>query len=210
MPLRTTPLIHNSMIPRILPLFLCLFIASCGSGEADSPAAAPVESTPSAADAAVEIKTKKARRAYTEEELNAPYSRVSPWRYIATSPECTSFKKIVGKSSLGRTVHNSGHAILVPEDMTFAVNKEWKGILEPGQEEVLDEFVGAHIIIGLKSAKSLEGIYEDHNGRTVAIERGENGELMCGGARLLGKEVETDGGLVIPVMGLVDNFDWRQ
>ena len=57
--------------------------------------------------------------------------------------------------------------------------------------------------------KSLEGIYEDLNGETVVIERDDQGELVCGGARLLGQEVETDFGLVVPVVGMVEEIRWN-
>ena len=50
--------------------------------------------------------------------------------------------------------------------------------------------------------------YENLNGETVSIEKNEKGELVCGGSRLLGREVETDGGLVIPVMGMVESIQW--
>lgn len=54
----------------------------------------------------------------------------------------------------------------------------------------------------------LEGIYENLNGEMVSIEKNDKGELVCGGSRLLGREVETDGGLVIPVMGMVEAIQW--
>ena len=109
---------------------------------------------------------------------------------------------------MARTVHSSGHAILIPQDDTFTQNKDWKGILEEDQQDALDRFVKAHIIVGIKGPKMLEGVYENLNGETVSIEKNEKGELVCGGSRLLGREVETDGGLVIPVMGMVESIQW--
>jgi len=150
----------------------------------------------------------KQRRAYTPEELNEPYSKVSPWRYIVTSPETQYFERLVGLSTLARTVHSSGHAILIPQDDTFTQNKDWKGLFEEEQKEALDRFVKAHVIVGIKGPKMLEGIYENLNGEMVSIEKNDKGELVCGGSRLLGREVETDGGLVIPVMGMVEAIQW--
>lgn len=192
----------------LLPLaFLSLLITSCGgSGEGDSGTKGASETQQ---EQPVKVKGEGRRRAYTAEELNEPYSRVSPWRYIVTSPEAQYFERMVGKSSLARTVHNSGHAILVPEDLTFTENGEWKGILDEGQEEALDRFVGAHILKGIKSFKMLEGTYENMNGEMVSIERDAQGQLVCGGARLLGREMETDNGLVIPVVGLVESIQWE-
>ena len=69
--------------------------------------------------------------------------------------------------------------------------------MEEENFDALQRFVKAHILVGV-SKKSLEGIYEDLNGNTVAIERDDMGQLVCGGARLLGQEVETDQGLVSP------------
>ena len=73
----------------------------------------------------------------------------------------------------------------------------------------MQRFVKAHVIVGLQSPKSLEGAYEDLNGKTVLIERDDRGELMIGGARLLGQEVETDQGLVLPVVGMVEEIRWN-
>ena len=158
---------------------------------------------------AVEAKGKPVRKAYTEEELNRPYSTVSPWRYIVTGPETQYFERLGQTSKLGRTVHGSRHAVLVPRDITFKDNKDWKALMEEENFEVLERFVQAHIIVGIESKKSLEGVYEDLNGKTVAIETDDMGQLICGGARLLGQEVETDQGLVIPVVGMVEDIRWN-
>lgn len=192
--------------------FLSLVTLSCSPGESASDEkpvnGARTEQAEEKDQEAVKVKGEKGRRSYTPEELNEPYSRVSPWRYIVTSPETGYFERMVGSSSLARTVHGSGHAILVPEDITFTDNRDWKGILDPGQEQALDRFVGAHILKGIKGAKMLEGEFENHNGEMVAIERDAQGQLVCGGARLLGRTVETDFGLVIPVVGMVESIQW--
>ena len=193
-----------------LPLF-ALVITGCGgdgAASADSNSSAR-ENTEKADRPAVEAKGKPVRKAYTEEELNRPYSTVSPWRYIVTGPETQYFERLVQTSKLGRTVHGSRHAVLVPRDVTFKDNKEWKALMDEENFEALERFVKAHIIVGVQSKKSLEGIYEDLNGNTVAIEADDMGQLTCGGARLLGQEVETDQGLVIPVVGMVEEIRWN-
>lgn len=191
------------MISRLFPLIAVpLLFMGC------SETAAPQKEAPQDPPKEVTEKAKPTRRSYTPEELNEPYSKVSPWRYIVTSPETQYFERIVGSSTQARTVHSSGHAVLIPQDETFTQDKTWKGILEEEQRDALDRFVKAHIIVGIKGPKMLEGIYENLNGEMVAIEKNENGELVCGGSRLLGKEVETDKGLVIPVMGMVEAIQW--
>ena len=183
---------------------LALLLTACG-GEAQnakSDAPTPTETRGTQPQ-------KKKRKAYTEEELNRPYSTVSPWRYIVTGPETQYFERLVVYSELGRTIHGSGHALLVPRDETFRDNKDWKSLIEPEQREALQRFVRAHVIVGLESPKSLEGVYENLNGETVVIERNEQGEMVCGGARLLGQEVETDYGLVVPVVGMVEAIAWN-
>ena len=188
----------------ILPVLLVA--CSGGTTEAEEGQTQTEETT--ATEPAEGAKPKK-RRSYTAEELNEPYSRVSPWRYIVTSPETQYFERLVGTSAHSKTVHGGGHAILVPEDETFTSNKDWKGILDEEHREVLDRLVAAHVIIGIDSPKGLEGTYENLNGDPVVIERNEKGELVCGGSRLLGREVETDGGLVIPVIGLAEAIRWN-
>lgn len=197
------------MISRFFPLIAVpLFLMGC------SGASAPQEDTDQKQPKPVQVgqendqANSKQRRAYTPEELNEPYSKVSPWRYIVTSPETQYFERLVGLSTLARTVHSSGHAILIPQDDTFTQNKDWKGLFEEEQKEALDRFVKAHVIVGIKGPKMLEGIYENLNGEMVSIEKNDKGELVCGGSRLLGREVETDGGLVIPVMGMVEAIQW--
>lgn len=193
-----------------LPLF-ALVTTGCGGDGAASPDSNSTtrENTEKADRPAVEAKGKPVRKAYTEEELNRPYSTVSPWRYIVTGPETQYFERLVQASKLGRTVHGSRHAVLVPRDVTFKDNKEWKALMEEENFEALERFVKAHIIVGVQSKKSLEGIYEDLNGNTVAIEADDMGQLTCGGARLLGQEVETDQGLVIPIVGMVEEIRWN-
>lgn len=198
------------MTVRIL-LFASLpfLFASCGGAtNADQQTPGNTTDSPSS-EQPVKVQGQTGRKSYTPEELNAPYSRVSPWRYIVTSPETQYFERMVAKSSLAKTVHASGHALLVPEDKTFTENGEWKGILDEGQEEALDRFVKAHIIVGLNSTKSLRGTYENLNGESVSIEEDAQGQLICGGARLLGRELETDRGMVIPVEGLVEAIRWN-
>ncbi len=196
------------MIFRLLALIVPpLLLIGCSESNAPKDGAAKKEAAPSEVVKQKDPANQK-RRAYTPEELNEPYSTVSPWRYIVTSPETQYFERMVGKSSVARTVHSSGHAILIPQDDTFTQNKDWKGILEEDQQDALDRFVKAHIIVGIKGPKMLEGVYENLNGETVSIEKNEKGELVCGGSRLLGREVETDGGLVIPVMGMVESIQW--
>lgn len=190
----------------LLPLALVLGLSACssnGSSDAD-PSSKEQKDNP-----VIEAKAKPARKAYTEEELNAPYSTVSPWRYIVTGPETQYFERLVKTSSLARTVHSSGHAVLVPRDLTFQDNKDWKALMEEDNIEALDRFVGAHILKGVKSIKELDGAYENFNGDMVAIETNATGERVCGGARLLNQEIETDYGLVIPVVGMVEDIRWN-
>ena len=183
---------------------------SCASGES-SPAEGgdPTETNVEKALENGKAEEKTSKGPYSADELNEPYSRVSPWRYIVTSPETQYFERMVGSSSLAKTIHSSGHTILVPEDATFTENREWKGILDEGQEQALDRYVKAHILKGVKGIKMLEGEYENLNGETVAIEKDAQGQLVCGGARLLGRAMETDRGIVIPVLGLVEGIQWN-
>ena len=183
---------------------LALLLTACGGEAQNTQSDAPTPTETRGAQP-----QKKKRKAYTEEELNRPYSTVSPWRYIVTGPETQYFERLVVYSELGRTIHGSGHALLVPRDETFRDNKDWKSLIEPEQREALQRFVRAHVIVGLESPKSLEGVYENLNGETVVIERNEQGEMVCGGARLLGQEVETDYGLVVPVVGMVEAIAWN-
>lgn len=185
---------------------LLLGLSSCSSNDtadADAPSKDQKNSP------VIEAKGKPVRKAYTEEELNTPYSTVSPWRYIVTGPETQYFERLVKTSSLARTVHSSGHAVLVPRDLTFQDNKDWKALMEEDNIEALDRFVGAHVLKGVKSIKELEGVFENLNGDMVAIETNATGERVCGGARLLNQEVETDYGLVIPVVGMVEDIRWN-
>lgn len=185
---------------------LILGLLSCGTSTSEENASAPS----SAQKEPQEVPSKASpRKSYTPEELNTPYSTVSPWRYIVTGPETQYFERLVAHSELGRTIHGSGHAVLVPRDMTFENSKDWKSLIEEENREALVRFVQAHVLKGVQSIKQLEGVYENLNGDQVAIERNESGELVCGGARLLGQEVETDFGLVIPVMGMPEEIRWN-
>ena len=192
-----------------LPFLVFVYTGCAENVESHDDSVPATENVKKAMRPDVEAKETPSRKAYTEEELNQPYSTVSPWRYIVTGPENQYFERLVSKSKLARTVHGSGHAVLVPRDMTFRENRDWKGLIEEENAEALDRFVRAHIIVGIKSKKSLEGTYEDLNGNTVVITSDDMGQLNCGGARILGQEVETDQGLVIPVVGMVESIRWN-
>ena len=189
----------------IFTSLLLLLLTSCSTGP-DSTSSNPAKTA--ADNPSKETKAKPSKRAYTQEELNQPYSTVSPWRYLITSPDAMYFEKMATLSSHARTIHASGHTLLLPRDQTFLEDKTWKGIMEEETREVLDRFVGAHIIKGIQSPKGLIGVYEDLNGNAVVIETRDDGEQICGGARLLGQVVETDNGIVIPVMGMVEDIRW--
>ena len=75
--------------------------------------------------------------------------------------------------------------------------------------DALQRFVKAHILVGVKSKKSWRASMRTSTATRVAIERDDMGQLVCGGARLLGQEVETDQGLVIPVVGMVEEVRWN-
>ena len=72
---------------------------------------------------------KKKRKAYTEEELNRPYSTVSPLH--RDRAETQYFERLVVYSELGRTIHGSGHALLRPRDETFRDNRIGNPSLNP-------------------------------------------------------------------------------
>ena len=189
----------------IFTSLLLLLLTSCSTGP-DSTSSNPAKTE--ADNPSKENKAAPSKRAYTQEELNQPYSTVSPWRYMITSPDAMYFEKMATASSHARAIHSAGYTLLLPRDQTFLEDKTWKGIMKEENREVLDRFVGAHIIKGIQSPKGLIGVYEDLNGNAVAIETRADGEQICGGARLLGQVVETDNGIVIPVMGMVEDIRW--
>ena len=191
-----------------LPL-IALLSTGCSGGDAASSDASGTDVAKEPTRPAVEAKGKPSRKPYTEEELNRPYSTVSPWRYIVTGPETQYFERLAMVSKLARVIHGSGHTVLVPRDQTFTTDRTWKDLMEEDNADALDRFVRAHILVGQGNIKALEGIYEDLNGNMVAIERDEMGQLVCGGARLIGQEVETDYGLVVPVVGMVEEIRWN-
>jgi hypothetical protein len=143
-----------------------------------------------------------ARRRYTADEINGPYSTVSPWRYIATSPEMLRFAKLVSGSDYARKIHTGGYIVLAPENAAFDKDKAWKALLKPDRKSDLNAFVEQYILEGPATGKLLEGRQTDLAGNAVDIVNKE-GDLFLGDGHLASRQVATDAGLIVPLTTLI-------
>jgi hypothetical protein len=143
-----------------------------------------------------------AGRRYTADEINGPYSTVSPWRYIVTSPEMLRFAKLVSGSDYARKIHAGGYIVLAPENAAFDKDKAWKLLLKHDRKSDLNAFVEQYILEGPATGKSLKGRQTDLAGNAVDIVD-KDGDLFLGDGHLASRQVATDAGLIVPLTTLI-------
>jgi len=139
---------------------------------------------------------------HTAEEIKGPYSTVSPWRYIVTSPEMLRFAKLVASSDYGRTIHAGGYILLAPENSAFDHDKGWKALLRPEKKSQLNAFIEQYVLEGPPTGKMLEGRHTNLAGDDVEILKKE-GDLFLGDGHLASRQVATGSGLVVPLTTLI-------
>jgi hypothetical protein len=187
-------------------LVIATLLGACSNSE--TPSETPPQHEVSAPSEPVHIeKTRESTSTnYSAKAIKGPYSTVSPWRYIVTSPEMSIYAKLVGASNYGKKVHNDGMIVLAPENGAFDGQKNWKSLLDEENKAALNSFVEQYLLEGPASGKSLEGAHTNASGAEVHIvDRG--GELFLEDGHLAGRQVATDRGIIVPMTTLIGGVE---
>ena len=71
---------------------------------------------------------------------------LSNYKYITSADDLSIFADLLKRSSHGKMSHNQPTTIFAPSDKAFAANKDLTHSLTHGSKELIDQFVGGHIV----------------------------------------------------------------
>ena len=75
-----------------------------------------------------------------EKNLNSVY------KYLTTSDEYPIFTSLMRKSAISKHIHSQNVTVLAPVDRAFDIFPEYKYLLRPENEALLNEFISYHVI----------------------------------------------------------------
>ena len=127
----------------------------------------------------------------------------SPYRYLISSDEYPIFTTLVKKSSVNKYIHSGNVTVLAPVDAAFEVFPQYKELLLPGNEELLDEFISYHVVtIGMEYKAFSEGSsWKTYTGESLEISR--KGGVYFNGAHVRSGSIDTDNGSIIGMDDLI-------
>ncbi|MFB1019658.1 MAG: fasciclin domain-containing protein [Flavobacteriales bacterium] len=70
----------------------------------------------------------------------------SVYKYLTTSDEYPIFTALMRKSAISKHIHSHNVTVLAPVDKAFDIFPEYKALLRPGNEELLNDFISYHVI----------------------------------------------------------------
>ena len=70
----------------------------------------------------------------------------SVYKYLTTSDEYPIFTSLMRKSVVSKHIHSHSVTVLAPVDQAFDIFPEYKYLLRPENEDLLNEFISYHVI----------------------------------------------------------------
>ena len=70
----------------------------------------------------------------------------SVYKYLTTSDEYPIFTSLMRKSAISKHIHSQNVTVLAPVDRAFDIFPEYKYLLRPENEALLNEFISYHVI----------------------------------------------------------------
>ena len=127
----------------------------------------------------------------------------SAYKYLITSDDYPIFTSLMSKSNLAKHIHNGDVTVLAPVDKAFDVLPNFKDLLRPGNEELLDEFISYHIIDISMEYKAFtdERSWRVHTGESFDLTN--EGGINFNGAHVRSGSINTKMGSIIGMDDLV-------
>ncbi len=127
----------------------------------------------------------------------------SPYRYLISSDEYPIFTTLVKKSSINKYIHSGNVTVLAPVDDAFKVFPQYKELMLPGNEGLLDEFISYHVVnVGMEYKAFSEGSsWKTNTGESLKISR--KGGVYFNGAHVRSGSIDTDNGSIIGMDDLI-------
>jgi len=127
----------------------------------------------------------------------------SVYKYLTTSDEYPIFTSLMRKSAISKHIHSQNVTVLAPVDRAFDIFPEYKYLLRPENEALLNEFISYHVI----------DIAYDYKGFTIntqlTVHAGESLELTnkngihFNGAHVRSGSINTNLGSIIGMDDLI-------
>ncbi|PCJ82343.1 MAG: hypothetical protein COA49_02265 [Bacteroidetes bacterium] len=127
----------------------------------------------------------------------------SAFKYLTTSDDYPIFTSLMVKSSLAKFIHSGDVTVLAPVDKAFDILPNYKDLLLPGNEDLLDEFISHHIIDISMEYKAFtdERSWRVHTGESLPLTN--KGGIDFNGAHVRSGSVNTEVGSIIGMDELV-------
>ena len=130
-------------------------------------------------------------------------NKTSAYRYLISSDEYPIFTNLVKKSRMNKHIHSGDVTVLAPVDSAFNDYPNYKDLMLPGNEELLDEFISYHVVDESMEYKQFsDGVnWTVHAGPTLSLTN--KGGIHFGGAHVRSGSIETDLGTIIGMDDLI-------
>jgi uncharacterized surface protein with fasciclin (FAS1) repeats len=147
------------------------------------------------------LKSRQDSKRSTESDRSK--NKTSAYRYLTSSDEYPIFTTLMTKSTLSKHIHSADVTVLAPVDKAFEDYPNYKDMMLPGNEVLLDEFVGYHIIDYPMEYKEFtdETSWQVHAG--PVLELSKEGGVYFNGAHVRSGAIETDKGAILGMDDLV-------
>ena len=127
----------------------------------------------------------------------------SVYKYLTTSDEYPIFTKLMRKSAISKHIHSQNVTVLAPVDRAFDIFPEYKSLLRPENEALLNAFISYHVIDIAYDYKEFTANTEltVHAGESFALTN-KNG-IHFNGAHVRSGSINTNLGSIIGMDDLI-------
>jgi len=127
----------------------------------------------------------------------------SVYKYLTTSDEYPIFTSLMRKSAISKHIHSQNVTVLAPVDRAFDIFPEYKYLLRPENEALLNEFISYHVIDIAYDYKefTINTQLTVHAGES--LERTNKNGIHCNGAHVRSGSINTNLGSIIGMDDLI-------
>lgn len=123
---------------------------------------------------------------------------ISPYRYLISSDDFSTFAQLLKASTLTKHIHGTGVTVLAPTNNAMSAYDGWKKWIANNDTEKIDDFVASYVLNDIYSRKEIETetMVLNHAGNTLQVE-GDDGACFVEGSPVSSEFIETKNGMVL-------------
>ena len=144
----------------------------------------------------LERRTREANRLQELNQVDVE-NKISPYRYVTSTPRYDVFAQIIQASSHSRTIHSAGVTLLCPTNEAFEKLDNWKMLMRLGNQRDIDDFVANHIIPTIMTYDEFKSKDSHTTLAKTTIDIATRGGITANGAHVRSGHVSTENGYVI-------------